>query len=92
MEPKDVMTTYELITALWPILATVIGLAFVALVWFIRLEAKVLYLERDLDKAETAAKEKERVMWEKIDALQNSLNQLLQGIGRVEGKLDAKEH
>lgn len=86
------MNNYELLTAFWPILATIGSLAFIGIVWFIRLEAKVLYLERNLERSELVAKEKERVMWEKIDALQNSLNQLLQGIGRVEGKLDAKEH
>lgn len=86
------MTTYELISASWPILATIGGLFFAAVIWLIRLEAKVIYLEGDHIKLELASKEKERVMWEKIDALQNSLNQLLQGIGRVEGKLDAKEH
>ncbi len=86
------MTTFEIITALWPIFASIVGFFIAGMIWFIRLEAKVIYLEGDHLKLEITTKEKERVMWEKIDALQNSLNQLLQGIGRVEGKLDAKEH
>ncbi len=88
----DKMTTYEILTALWPMFATIVGLVFIFIIWLIRLEAKVLYLEGNHARLELATKEKEIAMWEKIDSLQNSLNQLLQGMGRVEGKLDAKEH
>jgi hypothetical protein len=60
------------------------------LVWLIRLEAKVLYLEKDHDTHKTEVKEKETLMWAKVDGLTASMNLVLQSLARLEGSLQNK--
>ncbi len=61
--------------------------AIFCLCWLVRLEAKVLNQGRDHVKLEAAVEKNNTVIWEKFTALQTSMNQILQGIGRVEGRL-----
>lgn len=65
----------------------VMVIAFVG--WFIRLESKVNYLEKDHESQISSQAEKDSVVWDKIDAMQTSMNAVLQAIGRVEGKVEA---
>jgi hypothetical protein len=53
------------------------GICF--LVWFIRLEAKVLNLENNRSEH-----------WEKIDRMQTKLNEIAEALARLEGWLDNK--
>lgn len=57
------------------------GSLFFVIVWCIRLEAKVLYLEK-------SAEENRNSIWEKLESFQNTLMSLTQGISRIEGKLE----
>lgn len=80
-------------------LVTIFTILIAGLIWFIRLEAKVLNLEKDLDdhkeqllKKFAEDKEKDKVMWSKIDSIQSSINIMIQSIVRVETKLDIQQH
>ena len=61
----------------WPLVAS-IGFS---LIWLIRLEAKVLYLEKDREDH-----------WQKIDAMQDKLQEIAQSLARLEGKLENRDH
>ena len=63
----------------WPLFAATVGMV----AWFARLEAKVLYRERD--RRDRSSKDRE--MWNKIDSLQKSIGELLESVGRIEGRL-----
>ena len=49
----------------------------IGLVWLVRLEAKVLYLERDRE-----------FHWNKIDMMQLKLQEIAESLARLEGKLE----
>lgn len=66
----------ETINSLWPLGAAVVGMT----AWFVRLEAKVMYLEKD-----------KKIMWNKLDDIQDSLTKILQALAKLEGKLENKE-
>lgn len=63
----------------WPVLiflgATV--------VWFVRLESKVLYLEKDHENH----KQDFKILWTKIDNLQTNINEVREAVARIEEKL-----
>ena len=61
--------------------------ASLSLIWFVRLEAKVLYLGKDHEKLEKAVSEKDKLLWEKIDCMRSDMTQILQAIARLEGRL-----
>lgn len=82
------MSEIDLILKLWPVFTC---FAF-GIVWFIRLESKVAYLDKDHSNLVTSVKEKDLAMWSKIDSIQTTLNQLLQAIARLEGKMDVRNH
>jgi sensor domain CHASE-containing protein len=65
---------FTIILSLLGIISVFVG--FVA--WFIRLESKVQYLQKDHE-------ENKQVIYAKLDTMQVTLNQLLQAIGRLEG-------
>ena len=78
---------------------TITTILIAGLIWFIRIEAKVLNLEKDLNdhkeqllKKFDEDKEKDKVMWTKIDSIQSSINIMIQSIVRVETKLDIQQH
>lgn len=60
-----------------------------ALIWFIRLEAKVMYLERDHAKLEDAVKEKDKMLWQKIDNVRDDITKILEAIARLDGRLSS---
>lgn len=66
---------------------SIIGVLIGFIAWFIRLEAKVLYLEKDHDEHKKNGSEQMEKMAIKIDAFQITLNQVLQGIARLEGQI-----
>lgn len=74
----------EIIVGLFAIIGTLIG--FIA--WFIRLESKVLYLEKDHEKREKAVQAKDDAFWAKMDTMQATLNQVLQVVGELKGRVE----
>lgn len=64
----------EAIIGFWPILLS----GFFSIVWFVRLEAKVLYLEKSKDKDS-----------EKLDAMQIKLDHIAESLARLEGKFES---
>lgn len=64
----------EIITNFWPILLS----GFFTIVWFVRLESKVLYLEKSKDKDS-----------EKLDAMQVKLDHIAESLARLEGKFES---
>lgn len=72
-------------------LVTLIGTGVFFVAWFIRLESKVNYLEKDHQRHTELQLQKDTALWAKVDTLQTSLNSLLQAVSRIEGKLENKE-
>lgn len=71
----------------WPIILA----GGLSLIWFVRLEAKVLYLGRDHEKLEKAVEAKDKVLWDKIDCMRADMTQILQAIARLEGRMAAQK-
>ncbi len=67
---------------------TVIGIIIGFVAWFIRLESKVTYLEKDHQqhKADVARKDEATII--KLDNMQITLNTVLQKIGELKGRID----
>lgn len=72
----------------WPIIIACV----VFIVWLIRLESKVLYLENDHKKEVEAKMLEQDKIWEKLNELQTTLTNILQSLARLEGKLEGREH
>ncbi len=60
----------------WTVIAGVGGVTLLAVGWFIRLEAKVMYLEKDHSKLDTQMKE-----------LKADLQRISEALARIEGFL-----
>lgn len=69
------METATIIAEIWPIVACFLA----GLVWLIRLEAKVLYLEKDNEDH-----------WNKLDEVQKKLDGIAESLARLEGKLETR--
>ena len=74
----------ETFSYIWPVIVS--SLFFI--VWCVRLEAKVLTLERDHIKKEAADEKKDETLWAKMDSLQTSMNQMLLLVGELKGKIE----
>lgn len=73
----------ELETMLTPtMLLLVSGVA-----WLIRLESKVMYLDKDHREHKSAVKENEKLMWKEIKELQTDIKQVLLTLARIEESL-----
>lgn len=66
----------EELLKLWPVLVAMV----VLIVWIVRLEAKVNYLAKGIEK-------EDRAVWKKIDSLSKSITEILESVGRIEGRL-----
>lgn len=66
------MEIARLIAELWPVFA---GILF-CVIWLIRLEAKVLYLEQDKDDH-----------WKTLEEMQRKMDLIASSLARIEGKL-----
>lgn len=69
---------------LWPILIAI----FCLVIWAIRLEAKVIYLDITTKEKHAEYVKKDEVFWSKVDSLQTTMNQVLQALGELKGKID----
>lgn len=70
------------ISDVWPLILS----AVFVIIWLIRLEAKVLYLEKQNEHR----LENDKMIWEKFEALQSTLTTILQSLARLEGKLEGR--
>lgn len=78
----------------WPMIVSFV----LSVAWGVRLESKILYLEREkipyLEKENIAHKEnleaKDKILWLKLDAIQTTVVQLLQAVAKMEGKYENK--
>lgn len=88
---------FSIILAILSILGILVGVIF----WFARLESMSKANEKAIIALELASAEKwtehktevaakDKVMWEKIDTLQSSMNQVLVMVGKIEGKINTK--
>lgn len=62
----------EIVIKFWPILVAMV----VVIIWNIRLESKVLYLEKDHEREVKASAEKDKIMWSKFDNVVNELSDM----------------
>ena len=62
---------------LWPILTAI----FCLVIWAIRLEAKVIYLDLTSKEKHAEYAKKDEVLWSKVDSIQTTMNQVLQALG-----------
>ena len=68
--------TNTIVETYWPLAVSL----FFTIVWLVRLEAKVLYLEKQ-----------EGEHWDKLDAMQRKLDKIAESLARLEGKLESNE-
>lgn len=77
----------KLISEYWPVLVGFMGMV----AWLIRLEAKVLYSEKDIIKLEINHEKNVASLWEKLESIQTTLNQLLVSVGELKGRLEKEK-
>jgi type IV secretory pathway component VirB8 len=72
-------------------LVGIVVVAITLIAWLIRLEAKVMYLERDFNDKKNLDVSKEQKIWEKMDEMRDMMTNILQSLARVEGKIESKK-
>lgn len=84
----------EILSQLWPMLLTLIFL----IIWSIRLESKVLYSEKELNRQDHEINDiKSRMCSEhkeidlKFDAVASALTGIRESLARIEGRLSKNE-
>lgn len=80
-----------MIKELETILTPTVLLLMSGVAWLIRLEAKVMYLDKDHREHKSAVKDNEKLMWKKIEELQNDTKQVLMTLARIEESLRRRE-
>jgi len=82
----------EFVQTYWPVLAGFLGLVC----WAIRLEAKVLYTEKQLEshKAATTAsdEQKGRAIWEKFESIQNLMVEMIKSVSELKGEIKGRRN
>ena len=58
-------------------ITAIVGAIFLCVIWFVRLEAKVLSMEKN-----------ETVVWKHIGAMQTDIRNILLSLSRIEGSLN----
>lgn len=84
---NDTHLFFENLSSLWPV---VLSLVFV-LVWLVRLESKVLYLEKAHDDEVKNKQALDDQIWAKLDEVQKSLSKITESLARLEGRLDGND-
>jgi hypothetical protein len=59
--------------------------------WFIRLESKVNYLEKDQDKKVKADAANNLAVWQKFESFQSTLHEILIALGKLEGTITSSK-
>lgn len=78
------MADIKLITDSWLVLLSIIA----GVAWLIRIESKVLYLEKDHGKSNEANAKREEAMWKKFEEVNNKLTEALKSLSKIEGRLE----
>lgn len=81
---SDFETALATTMQLWPVLVTVV----IIVAWFIRLESRQLFHEKDFERYRNQARENEKKIWENIDKIKEQNTEILQSLSRLEGKID----
>ena len=68
----------------WPVLMTFIAI----IAWFVRLEAKVMYIEKDHERERLERLERDKDVSRKLDQMSKQLSAVLQTVSHIEGKLE----
>lgn len=84
MEDKIVVIE---IMKLWPLFVAMVT----GLVWLIRLEAKVLYLEKDQVREVKQNFEKDKNIWKEIKGIRDEVHEMKMALARIEGSLSNKD-
>ena len=102
MSPQEKIPVLEVVSALLPVFISLVGSAFLALVWFIRLEQKAKYTAIELKEHKEEMKEahiqikgdaekNKKSIWEAITAINNNFNRLFESIGEIKGLIGKKD-
>lgn len=73
----------SMVLAILTVLVILVGIV----AWFIRLESKVQYLEKDYNRHRDDQDEKFKTLWAKVDAVQSSMNTALVEIGKLSASI-----
>ena len=73
----------EIAALTWTVGAGALG----CVIWFIRLESRLIYLEKDHDKLVELSAKNDLAFDKKIDKLSNDLNEIRVILARIEGSL-----
>ncbi len=66
-----------------------VALAALFVMGYVRLEAKVFYLEKDhLNHIQLTARDRE-MLWAKIDDIRDTNTQIIQTLAKIEGRLES---
>lgn len=76
----------DAIDKLWPTFLSLIGLG----VWLVRLEAKVMNLEKELKEKKDRDETKERTLWDKFEKVLDKIQEVGEALARLEGKIEYK--
>lgn len=71
-------------------IATLIGMCIGVVAWFIRLESEVKFLKIAHDNHKLDVQAKQAAFDGKVDTFQKTMNDVLQGLGKIEGKLETQ--
>lgn len=82
---------WEALSAIWPVLMTISGVGFSALVFSISQNFKLKQLEKEFSELKEHKERDDKVIWETIGGIRETLQMLVLAVGRVEGKMDAKK-
>lgn len=80
----ETLTIFEYIYRGWPILLAILG--FIA--WLLRVEAKVVYLERYTRELSEQVTRRDTAMWQALNSMQKDIRDILQHLAKIEGKLE----
>lgn len=72
-------------------LVGVCAIVVAVIAWLIRLEAKVMYLEKDHEAHKNINEKKDKSLWDKIDSLQVVIMSMKETLARIEERLKPKE-
>lgn len=84
---NDSHILFQDISNLWPV---ILSLVFV-LVWLVRIEAKVMYLEKAHEDEVKNKQALDDQIWAKLDEVQKSLSKITESLARLEGRLDGND-
>lgn len=99
MNVQEKLSALEVVSTLWPIFASLVFGAGVALIWFIRLEQKAKYTAIDLKEHKEEVKEAHKQIkadseknnlsiWNAITGINNNFNKLFESLGELKGLIN----